>query len=284
MQRTLRELLVDGTDYGVIPGTRGKPTLLKPGAEKVRLAFALADTYDIERDTDVEYPHRGYEVKCLIADQQGIVVASGVGYCATMESRYRWRWVGDRDIPANVDPGQILTRRRSSRNGGEYTQYRIENADPADQYNTVLKIAKKRALVDAMLSIAALSEIFTQDVEDMAQNVDAAEQRERRQTPAQRQQATRPTTQAGWQQFYEDRADAGAKPATLRRIIEQAESDGFEIAVDAEIKEVSPADDTPQPNPAADAPETYICVDCGDEVESADDDGKCKLCASRAER
>lgn len=33
--------------------------------------------------------------------------------------------------------------------------------------NTVLKMAKKRAQVDATLTIASLSNVFTQDVEDM---------------------------------------------------------------------------------------------------------------------
>ena len=33
--------------------------------------------------------------------------------------------------------------------------------------NTVLKMAKKRALVDAVLNVACLSSFFTQDVEDM---------------------------------------------------------------------------------------------------------------------
>jgi hypothetical protein len=42
-----------------------------------------------------------------------------------------------------------------------------ENEDPADCYNTVLKMAKKRAYVDAMLTATAASDIFTQDIEEM---------------------------------------------------------------------------------------------------------------------
>lgn len=216
MQRMLRDLLTQGTDYGVIPGTRGKPTLLKPGAEKVRLAFALADKYEITRDTELEAPHRGYEVQCLIADQQGVVVASGVGYCTTMESRYRYRWQGS---------------------GAD--RHRGENPDIADTYNTVLKIAKKRALVDAMLSIAALSEIFTQDIEDMAQNEDAAEQRTRRAPPAQRNEHI-PTTLDEWQTLYNEREQGGAKPETLARIASTAAAAGFGIATTAKFTESEP--------------------------------------------
>jgi len=39
--------------------------------------------------------------------------------------------------------------------------------DPYTIDNTVLKIAKKRALIDAVLLVASLSEVFTQDIEDM---------------------------------------------------------------------------------------------------------------------
>ena len=39
--------------------------------------------------------------------------------------------------------------------------------DPYTMDNTVLKMAKKRALVDAALLVGSLSDIFTQDLEDM---------------------------------------------------------------------------------------------------------------------
>ncbi len=44
---------------------------------------------------------------------------------------------------------------------------RIEHDNPADYYNTCLKIAKKRAHVDGTLSATGASDMFTQDVEDM---------------------------------------------------------------------------------------------------------------------
>ena len=47
--------------------------------------------------------------------------------------------------------------------GGE----KVETDNPADHYNTVLKMAKKRALVDAVLTTTAASDIFTQDLEDL---------------------------------------------------------------------------------------------------------------------
>ena len=49
---------------------------------------------------------------------------------------------------------------------------RIEHDNPADYYNTVLKMAKKRAHVDAVLTATAASDIFTQDIEDMPEVID----------------------------------------------------------------------------------------------------------------
>ena len=46
-------------------------------------------------------------------------------------------------------------------------KYRIENVEIFNYINTILKMAKKRAFVDAILQVASLSEIFTQDLEDL---------------------------------------------------------------------------------------------------------------------
>lgn len=48
---------------------------------------------------------------------------------------------------------QIVYRRKS------------ENVDIADLYNTVIKMAKKRALVDATITALAVGDMFTQDAE-----------------------------------------------------------------------------------------------------------------------
>ena len=44
---------------------------------------------------------------------------------------------------------------------------RVEHDNPADYYNTILKMAKKRAYVDAIITATACSDIFTQDLEEM---------------------------------------------------------------------------------------------------------------------
>ncbi len=44
---------------------------------------------------------------------------------------------------------------------------KVENDNPADVYNTALKIATKRAFVHAVLNTTAASDMFTQDIEDL---------------------------------------------------------------------------------------------------------------------
>lgn len=57
-----RRMLVSGTDYGKIPGTGDKPTLLKPGAEKLASLFGLSPLFEMmerEMDWTFQYPLSG---------------------------------------------------------------------------------------------------------------------------------------------------------------------------------------------------------------------------------
>jgi len=161
-QEIAKKQMVRGRDFGVVPGT-DKPTLLKPGAEKISKLLKLADTYEvIDRQEDWDKPFFRYLVKCqLKVTGTEVVVSEGFGECNSKENRYRWRWVYEGDLPPGIDTSQLVTRR------GRYgTQYRVENEDIFTQVNTMLKVAKKRALVDASLSAGRLSDVFTQDIED----------------------------------------------------------------------------------------------------------------------
>ena len=144
LQYLMRRVLKQGEHYGVIPGTKGKPSLLQPGAEKIAYMFKLVPRYRVEKD-EMDGGHREYTVTCTLYQRgSDVVEGEGMGSCSTMESKYRYRnrW----------ENGQ---------------KRREENPDIADTYNTCLKMAKKRALVDAVKSTTAASDIFTQDIEDM---------------------------------------------------------------------------------------------------------------------
>lgn len=167
-QKIVHENLISGQDYGVIPGTGNKPTLLKPGAEKIAKLLGLADQYDIlDRQEDWSKPFFRYLIKCRLVGLNGVVISEGLGECNSYESKYRYRWVSERDLPSGADKAKLVSQERRSKTGGHWKVYRLENEDVFSQVNTILKMAKKRALVDASLSAGRLSDVFTQDIEDM---------------------------------------------------------------------------------------------------------------------
>jgi len=127
-QRLVRENLSEGKDYGTIPGT-SKPTLFKPGAEKILMLMGLQSTYEIIDSTrDWKEGFFQYQVKCTLK-KGDIIITQGLGACNNKEKKY-------------------------------------VNRSGFDMDNTILKMAKKRSQVDASLTVASLSEIFTQDLED----------------------------------------------------------------------------------------------------------------------
>lgn len=161
-QAVVQKALKQGHDYDTIPGTQ-KPTLLKPGAEKLLMLLGLTSEYEIvERVEDYNREIFAYTIRCILS-KGNHKIAEGLGSCNSKEDKYRWRWVKEGDIPLDADKDTL--KNRTTRYGS--VQYRIENDEICSQANTILKMAKKRAQVDATLTVAALSEIFTQDIEDM---------------------------------------------------------------------------------------------------------------------
>lgn len=161
VQRTLKK----DHDYGVIPGTGDKPTLLKPGAEKILMLMGLTSEYDvIEKVQDYEGGFFAFTVKCTLS-RGDVKVTEGLGHANTKEARYARRWVTEKKLPDGVDKNSLPKREKEGKYG-RYVEYQIDNDDPYTLANTALKMAKKRAQIDAVLTVASLSEIFTQDLED----------------------------------------------------------------------------------------------------------------------
>lgn len=186
IQNVMKSVMRDNEHYGVIPGTGKKPSLLKSGAEKLTMTFRMAPRYEITIN-DMGRGHREYEVVChLDSLVTGKFLGSGVGNCSTMETKYRYR-TGPTESTGKPVPKEYWNLRDKAPDkakallGGpgfvtkkfdgkwEIAQQgeRVEHDNPADYYNTVKKMGKKRAFVDAVLTVTAASDIFTQDVEDL---------------------------------------------------------------------------------------------------------------------
>lgn len=172
--QTIQQIMKDtgimqkGTHYGVIPGCGDKPTLLKAGAEKIMMTFRLGADLEI---TDLSVPDCiRYRVKTRIFSiLSGNVVGYGIGEASTDESKYKWRSAISEAEFESFDPAR---RRIKFYKSGHAKQVRTEIADQA---NTVLKMAKKRSLVDGILTATSASDIFTQDLEDMTLTDEAKE-------------------------------------------------------------------------------------------------------------
>lgn len=159
MQNVVQKTLKKGHDFGEVPGT-SKPTLLKPGGEKICMLFGLNPEYEFLQTTeDYDKEFFSYNIRCTLF-RNGQPVAQGVGSCNSKEKKYRY--INVDKIPENyVGQSEEIIDKYGR------VKYKINNPDICSLVNTILKMAKKRAFIDAVLQVASLSEVFTQDIEDM---------------------------------------------------------------------------------------------------------------------
>lgn len=164
VQEVMHGIMKRETHYGTIPGTQ-KPTLYKPGAEVLCVTFRVAQEYRIE---DLSGPGVArYRVTCVGRHQMtGVALGEGVGECSSSEEKYKWRGV---ICKAELDATpENLRRKKYYKNGNTADQIRTE---PADLANTILKMACKRAMIAMTLNVTAASDIFTQDIEDLPEEL-----------------------------------------------------------------------------------------------------------------
>lgn len=134
-----------GVDFGMIRKKNGDPmtkhpTLFKSGAEKVCVAYGLCQRYNLE--SKIEDPENGfffYAVRCDL-----VKIVDGAEYIIT-----------------------------SSYGSGNTREGRTGSQSPYDGANSALKMAQKRALVAAALSMGCMSDSFTQDIESDTEDAGA---------------------------------------------------------------------------------------------------------------
>jgi len=164
----LEKVLVEGmnADYGKIPGTQ-KPTLLKAGSEKILTMFQIAVDPIVE-DLSGEDCFR-YRVTCRLTHAPtGEVLGSGVGECSTDETKYAWkRTYSKKEFNADPEKSRIRYYSFKGDHGWEEGEEMQIRQHPADMANTVLKMAKKRAQIDATLTVTGASSMFEQDLDEM---------------------------------------------------------------------------------------------------------------------
>lgn len=168
IQQVMRGVMKDGVHYGKIPGAGERKSLFKPGAEVLCTTFRIAPSYRIDDLSDSD--HIRYRVTCIGTHQgTGVILGEGMGEASTNEEKYRWRnAVCDEEFDAALED-----RKRSKWQRGQNGVYQRKQVrtEPADIANTVLKMACKRAQVAMTINVTGASDIFTQDLEDMPEEV-----------------------------------------------------------------------------------------------------------------
>lgn len=177
----IKEAMEADKDYGVIPGTK-KATLYKPGAEKLLMMFKLCAVPEtVENRSTPDETHYMVTTKIIHAPS-GTVVGYGVGEASSNEEKYMWRkascqeefdeTAGDRKrgkwAPLYVKGQKVWDKEKRAYKMEKLLQVRTNHADLA---NTILKMADKRSFVGACLKVTAASSVFTQDLEDLSEEL-----------------------------------------------------------------------------------------------------------------
>lgn len=176
---------VEGVDYGKIPGCGDKPALLNPGAQKAVMYFNSYPTFKV-KEKDLGAGHVDFRVRAILVSRVTLhQIGEGIGCASTKEKKFRRSAGSDMKKCPQCGKAAVL----KSKEKPEYFCWRKkdgcgavfalnhpamkaaaapaeDNDAPYEVRNTVLKMAKKRALVDAAMTLGCLAELFTQDIED----------------------------------------------------------------------------------------------------------------------
>lgn len=147
MAAFVSQMMVKDVDYGIIPGTNSKPTLLKPGAEKLCRLFGLRAEFHLlscvedwsGQSHGLTQPLFFYKYRCTLYYPRinGQVVGDGTGSANSLEKQYAGK----------------------DKYGKDKWHFGL--------VNTIDKIAQKRSLIAAVLITCGASQFFTCDIEDL---------------------------------------------------------------------------------------------------------------------
>lgn len=167
IQEVMKAVMKEGTHYGTIPGCP-KPSLFKPGAEKIASTFRIAVTSDVEDLSSSD--EKRFRVTCTAYAANGAKLGSSVGICSSREEKYQWRKpVCDGEFE-ETESDRKREKWISTKDGKGMKVKRVRT-EPSDLENTILQMADKRAYVAVVRKVTAASDVFTQDVEDLPEEM-----------------------------------------------------------------------------------------------------------------
>lgn len=149
VRRITRAVMKDGVHYGKIPGTP-KASLWQPGAEILATTFQLNASFDLtDKIEDFAEPFFMYRIKAVLRNVNGGFAGESEAVWNSKESRYYCR--GGEACKCN-----------------EHHDVPAYKQDPYMLQETGIQQARKRAFVSVVRTVTGASELFTQDLEDMA--------------------------------------------------------------------------------------------------------------------
>lgn len=145
---------VDGVDYGVIPSVK-KPCLFKAGGEKAQMLLGLTPEYKLL--------NREFIANNVIKNKVWNSSSRTYDTVEQIRNYYSWEWscelwYNDKKVGEGV--GSCNSEER------KYVSQYEKGETPDSLANTIMKISKKRAFMDAILGVSGLSDMFTQDLEE----------------------------------------------------------------------------------------------------------------------
>jgi len=188
IQQLMDAVMKKDTHFGVIPGTK-KPTLYKAGSEQILSMFRIAVDPIVE-DLSTEDECR-IRVLCRTTEiSSGKFLGAGIGECSSSEQKYKWRRIVSKaewewfkaNSPDRTRIKFFTYWQNNKRVEGQEEQIR---AEVPDVRNTILKMAKKRAQIDATLTVTGCSDMFQQDLEDLPEELQTqvSDEQDQRQEP-----------------------------------------------------------------------------------------------------
>lgn len=117
LAQVIKEVLIEGTDYGIQPGSvNDQKVLKKSGAEKLISTFGLAPRIVSEEKIEdwTGEQHGGepfFYYKYVIALYRGdLYMGEAGGSCNSWETKYRWRWISEAEAKDRPDYAKLPKR------------------------------------------------------------------------------------------------------------------------------------------------------------------------------
>lgn len=145
----IKKQLTKDIDYGIIPGTP-KPSLYKPGAEKIANIFQLGSRIvDRSNTVDIKNNFAMFSVTVEIYHlPSGKAISQCEGVANSQEVKYKER--SKKEFNQQTNRREVVGK---------------EETPIGDVLNTLSKMAQKRAYVGAVIIATGASDFFTQDLD-----------------------------------------------------------------------------------------------------------------------